>query len=45
MVNIDNGTATDYMDLIRYVQKVILEKNDVALEPEVRIIGEEPTSN
>ena len=26
MVNIDNGTATDYMDLIRYVQKVILEK-------------------
>ena len=21
MVNIDNGTATDYMDLIRYVQK------------------------
>ncbi len=44
MVNIDNGTATDYMDLIRYVQKVILEKNGVALEPEVRIIGEEPTS-
>ena len=45
MVNIDNGTATDYMDLIRYVQKVILEKDGVALEPEVRIIGEEPTSN
>ena len=44
MVNIDNGTATDYMDLIRYVQKVILEKDGVALEPEVRIIGEEPTS-
>ena len=44
MVNIDNGTATDYMDLIRYVQKVILEKDGVALEPEVRIIGEEPAS-
>ena len=44
MVNIDNGTATDYMDLIRHVQKVILEKDGVALEPEVRIIGEEPTS-
>ena len=44
MVNIDNGTATDYMNLIRHVQKVILEKDGVALEPEVRIIGEEPTS-
>ena len=45
IVNIDNATATDYMDLIRYIQKVILEKDGVSLEPEVRIIGEEPTSH
>ena len=45
IVNIDNATATDYMDLIRHIQKVILEKDGVSLEPEVRIIGEEPTSH
>lgn len=43
MVNIANGTATDYMNLIHYVQKVIKEKFDVDLEPEVRIIGQEVT--
>ena len=45
IVNIDNATATDYMDLIHHIQKVILEKDGVSLEPEVRIIGEEPTSH
>ena len=45
IVNIDNATATDYMNLIRHIQKVILEKDGVSLEPEVRIIGEEPTSH
>ena len=40
MVNVDHGTATDYEDLIRYVQKVVKEKFDVHLEREVRIIGE-----
>lgn len=43
IVNIDHATATDYMNLIHYIQKVILEKDGVQLEPEVRIIGEEPT--
>lgn len=42
IVNIDHATATDYMNLIHYIQKVILEKDGVQLEPEVRIIGEEP---
>lgn len=41
MVNIDNGTATDYVHLIEYVQKEVFEKFGVALEPEVKIIGEE----
>jgi UDP-N-acetylmuramate dehydrogenase len=42
MVNVDKGTATDYENLIHYVQKVVKEKFDVELHPEVRIIGEYP---
>ncbi|MGX6961862.1 UDP-N-acetylmuramate dehydrogenase [Vagococcus xieshaowenii] len=39
IVNIGGATATDYMKLIAYIQEVIFEKNQVRLEPEVRIIG------
>lgn len=39
IVNIDNATASDYIQLIQYIQKVIWNRNQVALEPEVRIIG------
>lgn len=42
MVNVDNGSATDYENLIHYVQKVVKEKFDVELHREVRIIGEHP---
>lgn len=42
MVNVDNGTATDYEDLIHHVQNVVKEKFDVELHREVRIIGEHP---
>lgn len=41
IVNVDHATATDYMDVIHHVQKVIKEKFDVILETEVKIIGEE----
>lgn len=41
IVNINHATATDYVNLIHYIQKVIKEKFDVTLETEVRIIGEE----
>lgn len=41
IVNIDNATATDYVELIAHIQAVIKEKFDVNLETEVRIIGEE----
>lgn len=41
MVNVDQGTATDYIELIQFVQATIKEKFDVVLETEVRIIGEE----
>lgn len=44
MVNVDNGTATDYEDLIHHVQKTVKDKFDVELNTEVRIIGEHPES-
>lgn len=40
IVNIDGATATDYIELIAHIQEVILDKYDVELEREVRIIGE-----
>lgn len=42
MVNVDNGTATDYENLIHHVQQVVNEKFDVELHREVRIIGDPP---
>lgn len=45
MVNVDNGTATDYEALIHHVQEVVKSKFDVELNPEVRIIGEHPTDD
>lgn len=41
IVNIDGATATDYVELIKHIQETILEKFDVVLETEVRIIGKE----
>lgn len=41
IVNIDGATATDYLELIKHIQRVIKEQFDVVLETEVRIIGEE----
>lgn len=40
IVNVDNGTATDYEAMIAHVQKVVLENSGIELHPEVRIIGE-----
>lgn len=44
IVNIDHATATDYMDLIHFIQKTIKEKFDIDLQTEVRIIGEDKVS-
>ena len=41
MVNDQQGTAADYLALISQVQRIVLEKTGVKLEPEVRIIGED----
>lgn len=40
ILNKENATATDIIDLIKYVKKKILEKYNVKIEEEVRIIGE-----
>lgn len=41
IVNIDNATATNYIELIEHIKEVILEKDGVQLETEVKIIGED----
>lgn len=41
IINKDNATAKDILDLIKLVQKTVKEKFDVELYPEVRIIGED----
>ncbi|MBV0922395.1 UDP-N-acetylmuramate dehydrogenase [Limosilactobacillus reuteri] len=39
IVNINHGTAADYVNVIHHVQKTVKEKFGVDLETEVRIIG------
>ena len=41
IVNVDNATSTDYLKLIRLIQKTVKEKFGVDLEPEVKIIGDD----
>ena len=41
IINADNATSKDVLDLIAHVQKVVREKHGVELHPEVKIIGEE----
>ena len=42
IVNTGSATAKDILDLIALVQKRVLEKDGVLLEPEVRILGKDP---
>lgn len=39
IVNIDHGTANDYVAVIHHVQETVKEKFGVSLQTEVRIIG------
>lgn len=41
IINKDEATASEYIALIKHVQKVVKENFDVELEREVRIIGED----
>lgn len=40
VVNTGNATSQDILDLIAYIQKVVNEKYQVTLDPEVKILGE-----
>ena len=40
IVNVDNASANDYITLISHIQKTIYKRNQIHLEPEVRIIGD-----
>lgn len=40
VVNVDNATCQDVLDLIAVVQKVVLDKFGVTLETEVRLFGD-----
>lgn len=40
VVNTGHATATEICQVIKHVQQVILQQNDVHLEPEVRFVGE-----
>ncbi len=42
IVNVGSATAGDILELIARVQRAVLEKDGVALETEVRVVGEEP---
>lgn len=41
IINKENATCKEVMDLILFVQKVVKEKYDIELSTEVRIVGEE----
>lgn len=41
IVNTGNATASDVLDLIKEVQRLVQDKFGVALHPEVQVIGEE----
>lgn len=40
MINVADGTAKDYEDLIAHVIEAVENHSGVRFEPEVRIIGE-----
>jgi len=42
IVNIDKATSTDYLELIAHIKKTVMEKYQVELETEVKIIGDPP---
>lgn len=41
MVNVGDGTATNYIELIEHVQNEVWVNFNVVLEPEVKVIGED----
>jgi UDP-N-acetylmuramate dehydrogenase len=42
IVNLGGATARDVLELIRRVQEAVFERSGVFLEPEIKIVGEDP---
>ena len=42
LINTGGATAADFLSLMKRVQSCVMEKYGVPLEPEVRIVGEDP---
>ena len=42
LINVGNATAADFLALMAHVQDTVEEQSGVRLEPEVRVIGEDP---
>lgn len=40
VINLGGASCEDVMEVIRHAQKIVKEKYDVCLEPEVRLVGE-----
>ena len=40
IVNYDNATAKDVLDLVKYVKEKVYEKFGIKIEEEIRIVGE-----
>ena len=40
IINNNNATAKDVLELIEYVQNKVMEKFGVLIEPEIKVIGE-----
>ena len=40
VVNTGSATAQDILDLIAHIQRVVKQETGVALEPEVKMMGE-----
>lgn len=45
IINKDNATAREVLELISHVQQIVMELFHVQLEPEVLIVGEDPQEN
>lgn len=41
IVNVGNATAKDILDLIKYIQEVVMKNYGVELETEVKVVGED----
>ncbi|HCW52017.1 MAG TPA: hypothetical protein DGR79_08175 [Clostridiales bacterium] len=42
IVNLDQATARDVLELIRRIQQAVFERSGIMLEPEIKIVGEDP---